>query len=128
MDSADILAIFRIVAPEFAEVEDVAVMLQIEFCKDFVSESKFGNFYGKVMAYYTAHMMKIYNVADENGSESGMLTAGGVVMEKEGDLQRQYSQAESSQSIDDMLKKTMYGRMFLQIRAMCIVPVLTRMG
>ncbi len=128
MDNVEIIAIFRTIAPEFAEVEDAAVLLQIEFCKDFVSESKFGKFYGKAIAYYAAHMMKIYNVAEENGSESGMLTAGGVVMEKEGDLQRQYAQAESSQSIDDMMKKTMYGKMFLQIRSMCIVPALTRMG
>lgn len=129
MDSAEILAIFRIIAPEFTEVEDAAVMLQFEFCEDFVSESKFGKFYGKAIAYYSAHMMKLYNIADETGSESGILTAAGLVMEKEGDLQRQYATGEATKSsVDDMLKKTMYGKLFLQLRAMCIVPVLTRMG
>lgn len=128
MDNADILTIFRLVAPEFSEVDNSEIMLQIDFCKDFVSERKFGKFYGKAVSYYVAHLLKIYAIADENGSESGIITTNGVVMEKEGDLQRQYSTSENSDISVDMLKKTMYGKLFLQLRSMCIVPVLTRMG
>lgn len=127
MDAPAVLAAFRSVAPEFAAVSDDDVLTEIVFCQDFVSEKAFGNFFSKALAFYTAHEMKLTEIAADEGTSSGAL-AGNVTMEKEGDLQRQYSASDSSSNADVLFCKTLYGRRFMILRDMCILPVRTRMG
>ena len=95
---------------------------------DFVSESRFGPFYAKAVALYAAHLLKLNEIAEDEGAASGAITAAGIVMEKEGDLQRQYGSSTSTSTADEFLRKTLYGTLFLQLRSMCIVPAVTRMG
>lgn len=124
-------ALFRQIAPEFAEATDEEIALQIKFTTDFLSEKRFGKFYTKALLYLAAHFMKLQSIIAEEGGTSAALTAGAVTSEKEGDLERRYAdrnQGDGEKSFETLLKKTSYGLMFLQIRAMCIVPVLTRMG
>lgn len=130
MDTAAILVTFRAIAPEFtaAVVSDESAIAEFSLVADFVSESKFGPFYNKAIAVYAAHLLKLNEVAADDGSSGGTITAGGIIMEKEGDLQRQYGTSASTSAADEFLSKTLYGKLFLQLRSMCIVPAMTRMG
>ena len=127
MDAAEVLKIFRKIAPEFEKVEDRLIKEQADIFGDFLSKKRFGQFYTRAVAYFIAHQMKLNAMAAESGTDSGALTAGNVTMEKEGDLQRQYADNGIS-SADSLLRKTVYGRQYLAIRAMCIVPLMMRMG
>lgn len=130
-DVSAILDVFRVVAPELDDVLNNDVTAVIIFVADMVSKKKFGPYYVRAVAYLAAHFIKLQDMAESDGSDGGSLTAdGGITMEKEGDLQRQYgaSISGSSNDADILLKKTLYGRMFLTLRKMVIVPILTRMG
>ena len=64
-------------------------------------------------------MMVLNNIVTNEGSESGYLVSGNIIREKEGDLERAYSDNQSSSSdADSLLKKSYYGRIYLQIRDM----------
>ena len=130
MDTAAILTVFRAIAPEFTVtvIPDDAAVAEFSLVADFVSEPKFGPFYNKAVALYAAHLLKLNEVATDDGAASGAITAGNIVMEKEGDLQRQYGASTSTSAADEFLSKTLYGKLFLQLRSMCIVPAMTRMG
>lgn len=123
------LALFRQIAPEFAASTNEEISLQVDFARDFVSEKRFGRFYTKALMYLSAHFLKLQSLAAEEGGACAALTSGSVVMEKEGDLERRYNdRVKDGDDLDALLKKTVYGLMFRQIRSMCIVPALTRMG
>lgn len=130
MDTVAILTVFRTIAPEFTAdiVSDAAAETEFSMVADFVSESRFGPFYAKAVALYAAHLLKLNEIAEDEGAASGAITAAGIVMEKEGDLQRQYGSSTSTSTADEFLRKTLYGTLFLQLRSMCIVPAVTRMG
>ena len=102
MDTAAILVTFRAIAPEFtaAVVSDESAIAEFSLVADFVSESKFGPFYNKAIAVYAAHLLKLNEVAADDGSSGGTITAGGIIMEKEGDLQRQYGTSASTSAAD----------------------------
>ena len=118
-----ILETFRIVAPEFAEVPDEIVLANIEIYSDMVSKKNFGKFYERAVAFFTAHNMALANLVAVEGSSGSSITAGAVIREKEGDLERQYSETTSR---EDLLDKTVYGRNYLMLSMMCIVPVTIR--
>lgn len=118
-----ILEIFRIVAPEFAEVPDETVLINIALYADMVSKKNFGKFYDKAVAFYTAHNMALSNLVAVEGSSGTSITAGAVVREKEGDLERQYSEGTKR---EDTLDKTVYGLLYLNLLKACIVPVTMR--
>ena len=121
--------LFRTIAPEFSELTDEEVLTYIDLYKAFVSQKAFGKMYYKALCYFVAHMLTIVGLSEEQGADSSYFTAGNVTMEKEGDLQRSYANvSSSSSSADDLLNKTFYGKMFLQIRAMCVMTAMTRMG
>ena len=84
MDAAEVLKIFRKIAPEFEKVEDRLIKEQADIFGDFLSEKRFGQFYTRAVAYFIAHQMKLNAMAAESGTDSGALTAGNVTMEKEG--------------------------------------------
>lgn len=130
MDTVAILTVFRTIAPEFTTdiVSDAAAETEFSMVADFVSESRFGPFYAKAVALYAAHLLKLNEIVEDEGATSGAITAAGIVMEKEGDLQRQYGSRTSTSTADEFLRKTLYGTLFLQLRSMCIVPAVTRMG
>ena len=118
-----ILEIFRIVAPEFAEVPDETVLANIALCEDMVSKKNFGKFYERAVAFYAAHNMALANLVATDGSGGTSITAGAVTREKEGDLERQYSEGTAR---EDLLDKTVYGRQYLNLLKLCIVPVTMR--
>ena len=117
------LEVFRLVAPEFAEITDEVVLANIELYSDLVSQRNFGRYYERAVALLSAHYMALANIAAVDGSSGSSITAGAVVREKEGDLERQYGESANS---NDLLAKTLYGKQYLDLRKMCIIPVTVR--
>lgn len=68
---ANPLEIFRIVAAEFAAVDDATVTAWLGLTAPLVSRKRFGRVYEQALALLTAHRMKSAGVGSESGSGSG---------------------------------------------------------
>jgi len=131
-----LIEVFRLTIPAMAEVTDEELTSDIEIYRDYVSEKRFGKLFPKALAYFIAHMRTlndmIANAVAGGGVADGNVATGALISEKEGDLERSYADPSASGSGDTeseaLLKKTLYGQMFLQLRAMVIVPVTIRRG
>jgi hypothetical protein len=134
--TADLIAVFRLTVPAMADVTDAELTSDIEIYRDYVSEKRFGKLFPKALAYFIAHMRTlndmIANAVADGGVADANVATGALIREKEGDLERAYADTSASGSGDTeseaLLKKTLYGQMFLQLRAMVIVPVTIRQG
>ena len=60
-----ILDIFRILAAEFASVEDPTVLQWIDLTTPMVSRKQFGNLYEQAVALLAAHRMKIAGCGED---------------------------------------------------------------
>lgn len=118
-DENEILAVFRKLAKEFEAVDDSEVLDSIAFYSEMISSPIYGRFYSRAIALLVAHQMKSAELA-ANGEN---LATGDVVMEKEGDLQRQYAAREAGSASDSWYNKTSYGVQFLALRRMIIATV-----
>lgn len=121
----EVLKAFRVTAQEFESKSDEDVAAMAEFYEDFISKKRFGKFYARALAMLIAHEYALSGIASAYGSSSAALSGGAVRMEKEGDLQREYQVEGQEQSL---YTKTVYGRKFMDLKKMCIVPVVTRYG
>jgi hypothetical protein len=135
MNTAKIIEVFRLTIPAMADVSDAELISDIEIYKEYVSEKRFGKLYPKALSYFIAHMRTLNDMitaAVESGSNAGdpTFTAGALIREKEGDLERGYANSNSAGDTETeaLLKKTIYGQQFLMLRAMVIVPVTIRQG
>ena len=134
--TAELIAVFRLTIPAMADVTDAELTSDIEIYRDYVSEKRFRKLFPKALAYFIAHMRTlndmIANAVADGGVADANVTTGALIREKEGDLERAYADVSSSGSGDTeseaILKKTVYGQLFLQLRAMVIVPVTIRQG
>jgi hypothetical protein len=132
----ELIAVFRLTVPAMADVTDAELTSDIEIYRDYVSEKRFGKLFPKALAYFIAHMRTlndmIANAVAGGGVADANVMTGALIREKEGDLERAYADVSSSGSGDTeseaILKKTVYGQLFLQLRAMVIVPVTIRQG
>jgi hypothetical protein len=132
----ELIEVFRLTVPAMADVTDAELESDIEIYRDYVSEKRFGKLFPKALAYFIAHMRTlndmIANAVAGGGVADANVTTGALIREKEGDLERAYADVSSSGSGDTeseaILKKTVYGQLFLQLRAMVIVPVTIRQG
>jgi hypothetical protein len=132
----ELIAVFRLTIPAMADVTDAELTSDIEIYRDYVSEKRFGKLFPKALAYFIAHMRTlndmIANAVADGGVADANVATGALIREKEGDLERAYADPSASGSGDTeseaLLKKTLYGQMFLQLRAMVIVPVTIRQG
>ena len=116
----EILELIRKIAPEFNDVADEEMEDFIDVYADLVSERYFGKHYNKAVAFLVVHQLTLFNIANssEAGAADSSLIAGNVLMEKEGDLQRQYGNLNTSDSeTDSLLNKTYYGKMFIALRS-----------
>lgn len=113
-----ILDFIRILAPEFNAVDDKEILGLIDFYSDFVSKKYFGKYYEKALAFYIAHQLTLSNTVanSEDGGQDTSIIAGDITSEKEGDLQRSYgSSGTSTSAVDELLNKTYYGKMYLNL-------------
>lgn len=130
MDESKFLETFFLLIPNF-DCSDDEILNMLKLTVPMVSKKRFGNLYEQALVYLVAHRLTVQKVIDslDGGAMSSVLTAGDVVSEKEGDLQRSYGTRTSSVSTDDdLLKKTAYGLEYLRIRAMCLLTGMTRFG
>ena len=134
--TAELIAVFRLTIPAMADVTDAELTSDIEIYRDYVSEKRFGKLFPRALAYFIAHMRTlndmIANAVADGGVADANVATGALIREKEGDLERAYADPSASGSGDTeseaLLKKTLYGQLFLQLRAMVIVPVTIRQG
>lgn len=122
---------FRLVAREYDMMDDEEILSYMEICRDLVSKKRFGPFYERAVAYYAAHLITLGNMVADSGANGGALVAGNITSETEGDLSRSYGDVQdgpSKSEADAMLNKTSYGKMFLALRAACIMPICVRGG
>lgn len=134
----ELIAQFRLTIPAMPAdvVSDEELASDIDVYRDYVSERRFGKLFPKALSYFIAHMRTLNDMiagAVSAGGTAGdsSLLAGAVTSEREGDLSRSYatpSAASSSSDYDAVLKKTMYGQLFLQLRAMVCVTATVRIG
>ena len=111
------LETFRLLASEFANVDDAVVEQYIVLAELRISESKFGQLYTQALALLAAHMLK----GSEVNSSGGSSGTGAVKSEKTGDLQVEYG-VQSKMSAGDLeYSKTAYGTQYLALRRQVIV-------
>lgn len=127
MEREDVYKKLRIIAPEFENTPDDKLGVFFETAELLINFNVFGGRSVLAAAYYIAHLLTLDTIARSEGATSGRLI-GDVVSEREGELQRQYAQNSSSNTSDNMLKHTYYGRLFIELRRASVIPVLTRMG
>ena len=123
----DVLKVFRVIAPEFAEMTDEEVTEMLELFAPMVSKHTFGNKYNLAVAYFVAHIISLNNVYTTTAGASSDASVAGVKREKEGDLEREYAIPDASDYMS-LLYKTYYGRMYLQIMKLCAIGIKTRFG
>lgn len=120
----DILRIFRVIAPEYAEMTDEEVTEVIELFAPMVSKHTFGAKYNLAVAYYIAHTITLQNLYTTTAGASSNPAVGGVKREKEGDLEREYAVSDDG----SLLNQTYYGRYYLQLLKLCAIGIKTRFG
>ena len=98
------LEIFRLIAPEFAAVNDDTVTAYLDLASNFVCSGKYGKSINLDIALMAAHIM-----ASPGGySNDGSTSAGRITSRKEGDLQITYGSVSDS---SDYLSGTTYGNL-----------------
>ena len=122
-----ILAVFRVIAPEFSTMTDAEVKAIIALYEGFVSKKVFERKYDLAVAYLTAHMISLNNLYTKTAGASTDASVAGVKREREGDLEREYAIPDASDYMS-LLYKTYYGRMYLQIMKLCSIGIKTRFG
>lgn len=126
--------IFWATIPELSVVTEEELALDFSIYSDYVSERAFGKLYPKALCYFVAHMITLNRMIASKSTDGGAgnvnLVAGGLTSEKEGQLARGYSSTVSASTGagDELLKKTLYGQLFLQLRDMVIVAPTIRTG
>lgn len=127
-----ILAIVRIVAPEFSSVVDDTVNSWITLTKPLVSAKKFGDLYNQAVALLTCHRMKLsgqFEAATEGGSGvaeiMNLANTGKVTSYSEGDVSIGFSAGSSagSTSSSDYYATTPYGQQYLELLRGLVVPI-----
>ncbi len=135
-ENEEILTAFRLFAPEYQSKTDEFILARIELYKDFCSKKFFGLYYERAIALLIAHFLTLESLVENSnegisGAAGGFITGAGIKSEKEGDLAREYGDVEISSSADNpdaLFDKTLYGKQFLQLRSMCIIPATIRKG
>lgn len=123
---------FSVLCPELT-LTDEEFDIYIDLIEPMLSEQKFGKLYITAFAYLVAHHVVLRRLITNADGGSGVGASSisivnTITSEKEGDLQRSYGTSVTNASgALDLLDKTYYGLEFKRIRAMCIVPVVTRL-
>lgn len=133
----DALAIFRMVAAEFADMpdEDVidagtgkaarhGVSSFLRLYSDQISEKRFGKSYQKALAYLTAHKLKMNGYGNnENGLIGDSLRVGSY---SEGETSISYTtNQQTNLQPDAEYALTVYGLEFLTLRRNAVIPIIS---
>lgn len=132
----DALAIFRMVATEFADMPDEDVVDSegkitqygvksfLELYSDQISQKRFGSTYSKALAYLTAHKLKMNGYGNcENGKIADSLRVGSY---SEGETSISYTtNQQTNLQVDAEYALTVYGLEFLTLRRNAIIPIIS---
>ena len=128
MNTSSVLGVFRIVAPEFAELPNKTVNLWIGLTEPLVSKQRFGTLHFQALALLTAHRIKISGLdckdphIKEQLGKIGSLMRAGVASFKEGQASISLNHNTGE---DAELGMTEYGQQFLMLRRKRIVPIVS---
>ena len=130
---ASVIAIFRIIAPDFRDIDNDTVNAWISLTDPFVSSRMFGKFHDQALAWLTAHRMYLAGVgggdealADEYGL--GNLAAGKMrhissYTEGKVSISFNHEQGDLDTESDAYYGLSKFGLEFLKIRDSVIVPI-----
>lgn len=115
------LEYFRLLAPEFASVNDVTVNQWLTMAGNLVNAGCLdAERAAMARALYAAHMLSL----STRSGQGGAAALGAVTSEKEGDLQRSYGGVKGG---DTYLGQTSYGQQYLDITKACFgAAIMTR--
>lgn len=121
---------FRVLAAEFATVDDATVNSWIELTEPMVSKKRFGKLYLQALALLVAHRMKVSGAYDEaTGEEGGVLgsVAGSLRVSSysEGETSISFKNSVSMLEDDAELTLTAYGTQYKTLLRMVIVPIMS---
>lgn len=112
--------IIALKSPSFASdprLDDFIVL-----AADFVSQSAYGTKYQHALALVVLHWITLDALGGGSSSSSGSGIGGGIKMEKEGQLARQYGSTPSGASTDDAYwMSTIFGQELLSLRSRCVL-------
>ncbi len=113
VDTEAILALFRVLAPEFSATVDDTVEALASVTGTWVSPTAFGSRTSEAAARLTAHELTM-----QARASSGSGGAGAISSIRSGDLAVSYAAlpAPTSPSGDDVFRQTIHGLAYLQIR------------
>ena len=128
------LAIFRMVASEFATIPDDDTIVNsnttyginsyMELYKDQISKKRFGDMYNKALAYLTAHKLKMQGLGEDNGLGT-IADSLRVSSFQEGESAVSFStNQQTNLGVDAEYALTTYGLEFLTIKRTVVVPIL----
>lgn len=113
------LALYRALVPEHAAVVDATVSTWLELAARRHTASVFGRVYPEAMVWWAAHRIQRSPGSGASSSASAE-DVGTLVMQRDGDLTRQYAQPSSASSVgssaDAELRTTRYGELYLELR------------
>lgn len=133
----DALAIFRLVATEFADMPDEDIVDTesgtvtkyginsfLKLYSDQISEKRFGKSYQKALAYLTAHKLKMNGYGNnENGVIGDSLRVGSY---SEGETSIHYTtNQQTNLQVDAEYALTVYGLEFLTLRRNAVIPIIS---
>jgi hypothetical protein len=106
-----VLSIFRVLAAEFASVNDDTVNTWISLAEPLVNSKRFGNLYEQAVALMTAHNMKM-------GGVGGLDPINPMISSySEGDVSINFNiNQKDNMSADGELSLTSYGVKFISLR------------
>lgn len=125
------LKVFRILAAEFAAVDDDTVTAWLELTAPLVSQKRFRKLYDQALALLTAHRMKLSGSFDETaegeggGSLGGVATGLRVASYSEGETSISFNNSVSMLEDDAELTLTAYGTQYRTLLQKVIVPIMS---
>lgn len=123
------LKTFRVLATEFAAVDDETVNGWLELTAPLVSRRRFKKLYDQALALLTAHRMKVSGAFDEtadgDGSMGGISAGLRVSSYSEGSTSVSFNNSVSMLEDDAELTLTAYGTQYRTLLRMVIVPIMS---
>lgn len=123
------LKTFRVLATEFAAVDDETVNGWLELTAPLVSRRRFKKLYDQALALLTAHRMKVSGAFDEteegDGGMGGIAAGLRVSSYSEGSTSVSFNNSVSMLEDDAELTLTAYGTQYRTLLRMVIVPIMS---
>lgn len=118
------IEILRLLASEFATLEDEDVEKWMELTKPFISKKRFGGTYNQALALLAAHKLKMAGYGDNPDGTIGETLRVGNYSEGETSIGYTTNQA-TSLLVDAELTLTSYGLQFLNLRRSRIASIVS---